>query len=544
MATLAFSDKPILSTDTDTWPRSPDRDKDGVGRDAYKSDILQGALKSTPKNQSLLSSYSNILNNCGPQTFNGVVFYSKDPVPDLMNEVSGKDIYFSDDSFPSHLWYDTANGQGVDNYKRVKDKITTPKMFGNTGPLITDMYQVGLGDCQFISNIGSVLLNPQGHNLIFSSIYPSVYNPVGIYSVRVRHGFSNYYLLIDDLLPDEGYSFMNNDEFWYFLIEKAFAKIRGGYVHLTAVAYDYFGLSLLPDTDNINSDPTTFWSDKLLPSFQLFKRTGEVGTSMAPKYLQPDHDYAVLDAAEWGDVKLVRLHNPWGVADYTGPYAPNSTDWNTIPESVRESVFQNSRFDNKTFWIPYDIFCAEFNVMNIYYLVRNLPDGLSEICNGYSIQDAPPLSVNLTAHFDHTNNMVNVDTGVFNQFIDGSMPQSIAYVLDVNCPSLVNNGPENISVDASMPADISLSTTFDLYSVKDAKGHSYPLKMMAMNGDYKMNSIAGKVLSDSVLKLKIDDNSFNSLPPNSTYTGVIPLNLYFRRLNKFYKLNVNVSIAS
>jgi hypothetical protein len=260
-------------------------------------------------------------------------------------------------------------------------------------PSILDVDQKSLGDCGFVSTIGAISIHPQGHNLLFSTIYPPVYNPVGLYSVRIIDGTNIRYLLVDDDLPDENYSSMEDPhEFWYQVIEKAFAKLGDGYGNLGGSREDYFGI---PSTSNVaitDANQDEIWGTQFLQNFQTDHLTAYQGTG-STQYLVSGHAYAVIDAAEWNGIRLVRLHNPWNMVTYSGDYCPTDSEhWDAIPESVRTDVFQVDRFlalDNKTpltFWMPYESYRQDIPKISKLYLSETLPTVLESIANSDSIQ--------------------------------------------------------------------------------------------------------------------------------------------------------------
>jgi hypothetical protein len=39
------------------------------------------------------------------------------------------------------------------------------------------------------------------------------------------------------------------------------------------------------------------------------------------------HAYTILHTYEIGDLKLVKMRNPWGSEEYTGPYSDGDSNW-------------------------------------------------------------------------------------------------------------------------------------------------------------------------------------------------------------------------
>ncbi|WP_193493025.1 hypothetical protein [Photorhabdus bodei] len=180
MSVINFSDKPVDVANVHTWPKSPDRDLIACGRDAYAEKSVQEALSGDPDKAVKLSELNDILASCEPFDFKGVTLYAKDPVLALIKALSEKSAYLVDDSYPPEQW----QSGGVDKHNRIKDFIESPNMFIK-GIEMIDMGQLYLGNYGFVSTIGAIASHPEGHNLLFSAIYPPVYNPTGVYTLWI-----------------------------------------------------------------------------------------------------------------------------------------------------------------------------------------------------------------------------------------------------------------------------------------------------------------------------------------------------------------------
>ncbi|KAG0163051.1 hypothetical protein DFQ28_001776 [Apophysomyces sp. BC1034] len=397
MSTPFFKDKPIILDHVKSWPDSPDRTIQSAGRDSYADQAVQKALRSDPKTSFKLSDCDTLLNKYEPFKIGECTLYEKDPILALTQFSSSKSCYISDDSFPPDKWVNQYNG--VLRHSRLKEKLKgdNPVMYLN-GPNITDANQSNLGDCGFVSTTGAISLHPQGHNLLFSSIYPPVYNPMGVYSMRIidQEQGKTGYLIVDDDLPDENYSYMtDNGEFWFFLIEKAFAKLGGGYSNLGGGSEKYYGLASTSNISITEEKKEEVWRNNFIPFFQGEQLTTYQGTGNTTQYLIPNHAYAVIDAAEWKDIRLVRLHNPWNTVKYNGDFCPGSQKWNDVPQEIQDKAFQNNRFyiqwEEKniptTFWMPYDYYRQDIPKISKIYLGNDLPDVLKKIANPNPIQE-------------------------------------------------------------------------------------------------------------------------------------------------------------
>lgn len=378
-------DKKINFSDVLSWPKSPDRTAHGSGREAYADEIIQEALSLTPPDSSMFSyEMSDILDKYKSFKLGNAILYENDPIPELIKKLHYVNLYFEDETFPPSQW----KGGSKVSHKRIHDICASPEVFIN-GISFKDMCQRGLGNCGFVSSIGVISVHPQGHNLLFSSIYPCVYNPYGVYSVRIIDGNRIGYVLIDDLFPTAGFSSMlNSNEFWYLIIEKAISKISGGYGKLGGGKEGYFGIESTANTSISDANKDDVWKSKFINIFQHEQHATYQGTGSKNKYITKGHAFAVIDAQEWNGIRLVRLHNPWNNSNpgYQGPYSPGSKEWDNIPKDIQESVFQVNRWDGYTFWMPYDLYVSELPKISDTHLSAKIPETLKEIANTSSIQ--------------------------------------------------------------------------------------------------------------------------------------------------------------
>lgn len=107
MAAPIFKDKSIITEDITTWPKSPDRELHGQGREKFQSLINLNIFKTNPTVPVSLAVYNNLL---GYFEVDEKGFYKKGPVADLMQSVANKDIYLNDTSFPPNSWWNGKTG--------------------------------------------------------------------------------------------------------------------------------------------------------------------------------------------------------------------------------------------------------------------------------------------------------------------------------------------------------------------------------------------------------------------------------------------------
>jgi hypothetical protein len=68
------------------------------------------------------------------------------------------------------------------------------------------------------------------------------------------------------------------------------------------------------------------------------------------------HAYTLIGVAEYKQVKLVKIRNPWGAEKYTGPWSDKSTMWTTEARAALGSVDK----DDGIFWMNLSTFKSLF----------------------------------------------------------------------------------------------------------------------------------------------------------------------------------------
>ena len=160
--------------------------------------------------------------------------YKTCPVAEVMAQLAQSGKRFTDDSFwpaDEHLNQepDDPNGKVVeaDSWARCSECCDMPCVYlGGCDP--DDCIQGQIGNCWFVSCLTALAVAPElSENLIF----PPVFNPAGVYAVRVWWKGRWAWCLIDDWIPvdrDTQPRFIRSrgNELWMILLEKAYAKLH------------------------------------------------------------------------------------------------------------------------------------------------------------------------------------------------------------------------------------------------------------------------------------------------------------------------------
>ncbi|KAL4224574.1 hypothetical protein ACF0H5_015274 [Mactra antiquata] len=191
-------------------------------------------------------------------------------------------------------------------------------------------------------------------------------------------------IVIDDRLPTRKGQvlFTRNadpNEFWVALFEKAYAKLYGSYAAIQGAMVNWALQDLtggITDSfifrDNINLMQKVIDFSMARTTLLTATIAGQgVPHGQFPNGLVSGRAYSVTGYAEvpylGGSAILVRLRNPWGKADYTGPWNKRSGLWDSLAPSIKTKLGYGYMLDNE-FWMPYSEFSKVFTNLEMCHL--------------------------------------------------------------------------------------------------------------------------------------------------------------------------------
>lgn len=268
---------------------------------------------------------------------------------------------------------------GEIEWKRAKEIFPKPYLFEEE--ISTKNIRPGkMANCYFMSAVAALTRYP---GLISKIFLTKEYNKDGFYKLLLFIDGEFQVVFVDDYFPClKGtsvpyFSKTNSFEMWFMLLEKAWAKVNGGYVNiisgyprdvfrfLTGMPCEQIVFDLYNDTNdtqNIDNDIKNQLIDNLKsegPSTEEGKdiknlvclTTKNDREELTDTGLESSHSYIVDNLVEIknGDensepIYLFKLRNPWGDENWTGDWGKQSDLWT---DSVNEQIKPEIRALNK-----------------------------------------------------------------------------------------------------------------------------------------------------------------------------------------------------
>ncbi|XP_069502416.1 calpain-11-like [Ambystoma mexicanum] len=275
---------------------------------------------------------------------------------------------------------------------RPKDLIKNPEFILESADT-TDICQGELGNCWFLAAMSSLTLEPK----LFSYVVPEKQDFLEDYAGIFRFRFWQFgkwvEVVVDDRLPTKQKKLVytrsaSRNEFWSALLEKAYAKINCSYSSLNggnvSEAMEDFTGGIAESIDVSSEPPEELWKavNKALEKKPLvscfIKVSNPKDIGQANKVgLVMGHAYALIatHVVQKGNdtVHLIRVRNPWGFVEYSGPWSDKSAEWTSFSGDERKQLKLDLKEDGE-FWISCDAFSEYFTSIEVCRLNPELLD--------------------------------------------------------------------------------------------------------------------------------------------------------------------------
>ncbi|KAM8899900.1 calpain-5 isoform 2-T2 [Spinachia spinachia] len=320
-------------------------------------------------------------------------------------------LLFEDPRFPAidDSLFHHGNRIGRVVWKRPRELCEDPHLFVD-GISAHDLHQGQLGNCWFVAACSSLASReslwqkviPDWKEQEWDTEKPESY--AGIFHFRFWRFGEWVDVVIDDRLPTVDNQLVychsnDSNEFWSAMVEKAYAKVYGCYEALdggnTADALVDFTGGVSEPVDLLEGQMAT---DEVARN-QLFERVlkvhnrdGLISCSIRATTIEDmearldcglvkGHAYAVTDVRKVRlghgllaffkseKLQMIRMRNPWGEKEWSGPWSDSSEQWNKVSKSEREKLGVTVQDDGE-FWMTFDDFCQYFTDLILCRLIN------------------------------------------------------------------------------------------------------------------------------------------------------------------------------
>lgn len=315
----------------------------------------------------------------------------------LRQKCLNEGVLFEDPQFPaadSSLFFSKSPPMYIE-WKRPHELTSVPRLFVE-GASRFDVIQGELGDCWLLVAVANLTLNDN----LFFRVVPDDQSFVKDYAGIFHFRFWQYgrwvEIVVDDRLPTSHGELLfmhskHRNEFWSALLEKAYAKLHGSYESLRGGAAneameDFTGG--LTESYELNNPPNNLFSI-MLKAYQRWSLMScainpdpNVTEKVKDNGLVMGHAYSITKVKLveittpriTGKIPLLRLRNPWGEGEWTGPWSDRSREWSLTSEDERKEIGLVFAKDGE-FWISFKDFLDNFSYLEICNLN---PDSLED----------------------------------------------------------------------------------------------------------------------------------------------------------------------
>ncbi|CAL8352421.1 unnamed protein product [Lota lota] len=264
----------------------------------------------------------------------------------------------------------------------------SPPQFIVDGATRMDVCQGNLGDCWFLSALASLSMHPS----LLERVVPPGQSFQNGYDGSFYFRFWQYgkweEVRVDDLLPTKNGQLFYlrspvQNEFWSCLLEKAYAKLKGGY---QALELGFPHEAMADMTGGVTEVLTVAsFSKNLARSLQyLLDKGALINCANCQGPLEQKNEQGILFRHAYsltavekvetstGPVTLVRLHNPWGGTEWEGPWSDlKGPEWNTVSKDEQRRLGRVNKEDGE-FWMSVSDFCKNLEVIELCHMSDTL----------------------------------------------------------------------------------------------------------------------------------------------------------------------------
>ena len=300
---------------------------------------------------------------------------------EIIKNLTASGEKFTDDEFPPDHTILNKMGKSPASWKNYTFRRATefmdPKsisVFQGIDP--NDIRQGALGDCYFLCCLSVLAERPL---LVERLLITEEFNHAGCYAVWLNDSGKWRSFILDDFIPCSpsglpAFTKSNGNELWVLLLEKAYAKMFGGY-DIIEGGLPQFALRDLtgaPYDCLESSDADQIWnyideSNRKNYLLTCYTKSTNIREEQNPLGIVAGHAYSILDAREvtlsdGSRERIIEIRNPWGKFEWKGDWSDDSDKWT---EDVIKQVETFKKADDGTFWMSVNDFVKFYEGVGI-----------------------------------------------------------------------------------------------------------------------------------------------------------------------------------
>ena len=244
-----------------------------------------------------------------------------------------------------------------------------------------DVRQGSIGNCYFMASISALTECPQ---IIAEIFRQHKVQKNGRYEICLKLDGEWNVVIVDDLIPCSKktrkpiFAKPKGNELWAILLEKAWAKVNGGYINTVAgmasevieclvnFPYEYNETSNAIQDEQYKED---LWAKIVQASMNEYIMTTSLPSREGAKELGlvEGHEYTLIEGRELeyngNRIRLVKIRNPWGSIKFTGNWSQSSDLWD---DNLKTHFnFDDVYNEDGEFYISFDDFIYFFADVDI-----------------------------------------------------------------------------------------------------------------------------------------------------------------------------------
>ena len=247
-----------------------------------------------------------------------------------------------------------------------------------------------IDDYYFLFSVQNLCKNPGNINKLFAKA-GNYYNPNGYYELVLFVGGKPQKVIVDDYLPVKKgtneliFAHSKKNEIWISLLEKAWAKVNGGYANIIggtpmeALEFLTGFNSLSYDMENKDNDDLNEYKIEIVKQLQncdiensIISCTTSSSIDVSSVGLNNGYTYNLLAIyqitnSEGNNVYLFKLRNPWSKGEWSGDWSDKSSLW----DSNSKNKVNFSDKEDGIFYMSDNDFFKYFKHVEICYLLYN-----------------------------------------------------------------------------------------------------------------------------------------------------------------------------